>query len=171
MSREINAAARGGARSGSRDDARANGLWEHLVADLDSVPERERERLRRVGALRGHSVDDTHPPTHLRQQCLLVGEPVPATVTCDEETTRAIAAELAEARRKVARQVLRDGVARSARQWIDDCPGAITPVRRLPEPTVRRNRLRSGPVELGGAGSTADSTGPPLCSPTPRCVR
>ncbi|WP_432027965.1 M48 family metallopeptidase [Streptomyces sp. 1222.5] len=110
LSREINAAARGGARSGSRGDARANGLWEHLVADLDSVPERERERLRRVGALRGHSVDDTHPPTHLRQQCLLVGEPVPATVTCDEETTRAIAAELAAARRKVARQILRDGV-------------------------------------------------------------
>ncbi|ROP55570.1 hypothetical protein [Streptomyces sp. PanSC9] len=112
LNREVNAAARGGAHSGGRDDTRANGLWEHLVADLDSVPELERERLRRAGALRGHSVDDTHPPTHLRQQCLLVGEPVPATVTCDQETTGAIAAELAEARRKVARGIMRDGVAR-----------------------------------------------------------
>ncbi|MER5859181.1 M48 family metallopeptidase [Streptomyces sp900105245] len=111
LNREVNAAARGGAHSGGRDDTRANGLWEHLVADLDSVPELERERLRRAGALRGHSVDDTHPPTHLRQQCLRVGEPVPATVTCDQETTGAIAAELAEARRKVARRILRDGLA------------------------------------------------------------
>jgi hypothetical protein len=36
-----------------------------------SIPAHEYERLRRVGARRGHSVDSTHPPTHLRRTCLL----------------------------------------------------------------------------------------------------
>ncbi|MFF5016436.1 M48 family metalloprotease [Streptomyces sp. NPDC001165] len=110
LQREVNDAARSGARTGSRADDRANGLWERLTAYLESVPEHERERLRRAGALRGHSVDDTHPPTHLRRECLLVGAPTPAAVTSDGDRAHAVTTELTDARRQVARQILRDGV-------------------------------------------------------------
>jgi Zn-dependent protease with chaperone function len=37
-----------------------------LANHVQSLPERERERLRRVAAQRGSRVDDTHPPTPLR---------------------------------------------------------------------------------------------------------
>jgi Zn-dependent protease with chaperone function len=91
----------------SRRDA-WDGLWERLAAHVGSVPEREYERLRRVSALRGHSVDSTHPPTHARRQCVSEGEPRPALLTLDDDTSAAIATELAAARKRVAQQVIRD---------------------------------------------------------------
>jgi hypothetical protein len=97
---------RGTGRGGEQN---ADGLWEALVAHLDSVPESEFERQRRVGALRGHSVDASHPPTHLRRRLLLDGTPVPASVTKDTARTERIAGELADVRGTLAREVVRDG--------------------------------------------------------------
>ncbi|MEV7072819.1 hypothetical protein ACIQJT_29140 [Streptomyces sp. NPDC091972] len=76
---------------------------------MDSIPESEYERQRRAGALRGHSVDASHPPTHLRRRLLLEGPPVPASVTADPGRSERIAAELADVRRALAREVVRDG--------------------------------------------------------------
>ncbi|MFJ6570366.1 M48 family metallopeptidase [Streptomyces sp. NPDC091292] len=93
--------------SGGRTEV-ADGLWERLAAHTASVPEREYERLRRVAALRGHSVDATHPPTHLRRRCLADGEQSAALITVDRAMADAVAGELAAARAKLARQVVRD---------------------------------------------------------------
>ncbi|MDQ0763415.1 M48 family metallopeptidase [Streptomyces canus] len=96
-------------RTGRGGEQNADGLWEALVAHLDSVPESECERRRRVGALRGHSVDASHPPTHLRRRLLLDGTPVPAAVTADSVRAERIAGELADVRATLARDVVRDG--------------------------------------------------------------
>ncbi|MCX4553934.1 M48 family metallopeptidase [Streptomyces sp. NBC_01387] len=98
------------ARSRSRGrDARTVGpeLWERVVDHTASVPEHERERLRRVSVRRGHSVNSTHPPTHLRRQLLAESEPCAAEVVADSATVEAVAAELAGARAVVARAVVR----------------------------------------------------------------
>ncbi|MER6286280.1 M48 family metallopeptidase [Streptomyces sviceus] len=87
----------------------ADDLWEVLAAHMDSIPESEYERQRRVGALRGHSVDASHPPTHLRRRLLLDGTPVPALVTADTVRSERIAGELADLRGTLAREVVRDG--------------------------------------------------------------
>ncbi|MFE2022225.1 hypothetical protein ACFW9O_29730 [Streptomyces sp. NPDC059499] len=94
-------------RGTGRAEEWADGLWELLAAHMESIPEHEYERQRRVGARRGHSVDDTHPPTHLRRECLLVGAVMPAAVVTDDDREQRIAAELADARRQVARQIVR----------------------------------------------------------------
>lgn len=94
-------------RGTGRAEERADGLWELLAAHMESIPEHEYERQRRVGARRGHSVDDTHPPTHLRRQCLLAGAVTPAAVMTDNDREQRIAAELADARGQVARQIVR----------------------------------------------------------------
>ncbi|MFI6562511.1 hypothetical protein [Streptomyces sp. NPDC050534] len=77
---------------------------------MASIPAHEYERLRRVGARRGHSVDATHPPTHLRRTCLLAGTPVPATVLTDADGERTITGELAPARTALARRIAREGL-------------------------------------------------------------
>ncbi|MET9080092.1 M48 family metallopeptidase [Streptomyces sp. NPDC004232] len=107
---EANRAALGGSRSAREATARADELWGLLTAFAASVPEHEYERQRRAGALRGHQVDATHPPTHLRRACLLVGEPVAAAVVPQARRTERIATELAAARTEVARRLLRDGL-------------------------------------------------------------
>ncbi|MBO4256810.1 M48 family metallopeptidase [Streptomyces griseorubiginosus] len=106
---EANRAALGGSRSTRKATARADELWELLTAYAASVPEQEYERQRRAGARRGHQVDATHPPTHLRRACLLAGEPVTAAVMPQAHRTERIASELAAARTEVARRLLRDG--------------------------------------------------------------
>ncbi len=82
------------------------GLWDRLAARIDAVPESEHERLRRAGARRGHSVDATHPPTHLRRARLLASSPVPAAVTTGPAREAALSEELAGARERVARQIM-----------------------------------------------------------------
>lgn len=109
LQREVNLSALKAPRGRAAADALADGLWDRLAADLASVPEHERARLRRVAVLRGHSVDDSHPPTHLRHACLLIGEPLPAAVVSDPERELRIAGELADVRAKVARRIIRDG--------------------------------------------------------------
>ncbi|MET9467455.1 M48 family metallopeptidase [Streptomyces sp. NPDC006544] len=99
---------RGGAEGRAARDAAEQGLWEGLRARTVSVPESEYERLRRVSVRRGHSVDDTHPPTHLRRRCLTSAGALPARVVCDASRTEAVAAELAPVRAELARLVIRD---------------------------------------------------------------
>ncbi|MBO0652960.1 M48 family metallopeptidase [Streptomyces triculaminicus] len=96
-------------RSGRSGTGREAGqeLWAALAEHVASVPEREYERRRRAGALRGHGVDSTHPPTHLRRQRLAAASQHPAAVLLGEERDEAVAAELADARARVARLVLR----------------------------------------------------------------
>ncbi|ANS67460.1 peptidase M48, Ste24p [Streptomyces lincolnensis] len=91
----------------STDDS--EGLWEALTAHMTSIPPSEYDRQRRAAALRGHSVDSTHPPTHLRRRLLLTGPPAPATVTADAGRADLIATELTGARKALAREVVRDG--------------------------------------------------------------
>ncbi|CAM5337280.1 Protease HtpX [Streptomyces avidinii] len=104
----VAAQTRGGAAGRAARDAAEQGLWERLGERMGSVPEHESERLRRVSARRGHSVDDTHPPTHLRRRCLASAGAHPARVVCDASRTEAVAAELAPARAELARRVIRD---------------------------------------------------------------
>nr|BFD84193.1 hypothetical protein StreXyl84_35940 [Streptomyces sp. Xyl84] len=117
LRREISSAALTGARSARRtavasadtQDA-GGGLWARLAAHIASVPEYEYERQRRAGARRGHSVDATHPPTHLRRACLLAAPPSQAAVLLDDDRSGRITAELAGARAEVARRIVRDGM-------------------------------------------------------------
>ncbi|WP_327308352.1 M48 family metalloprotease [Streptomyces sp. NBC_01298] len=110
LRRESITAARAGGGSAGREarEAAERELWERLAARIDSVPEIEYERLRRVSARRGHSVDDTHPPTHLRRRCLATADPQPARVVWDGPRAQAVAAELAPARAVLGRRVIRD---------------------------------------------------------------
>ncbi|MFE2984688.1 hypothetical protein [Streptomyces sp. NPDC059262] len=94
-------------RGAAKRDEPGQGLWDRLAAYVESIPESEYERRRRVGVLRGHSVDATHPPTRLRRACLLARQAEPAAVRVDAAAVAAITAELADARRVVARSVLR----------------------------------------------------------------
>ncbi|WP_225799558.1 M48 family metalloprotease [Streptomyces sp. NK15101] len=91
----------------ARREDPSEGLWERLAAHAASVPERECERLRRVAERRGHQVDSTHPPTHLRRLRLTRGVPVPAVLVLDAARAAEVDAELAPARRSVARELVR----------------------------------------------------------------
>ncbi|MER7193905.1 M48 family metallopeptidase [Streptomyces flaveolus] len=104
---EVNRAALGGPRSTRKATDRADDLWEMLTTYTASIPEHEYERQRRAGARRGHQVDTTHPPTHLRRACLLAGQPERAAVMPQAHRTELIATELAPARTEVARRLLR----------------------------------------------------------------
>ncbi|MEU5087359.1 M48 family metallopeptidase [Streptomyces sp. NPDC021356] len=114
LRRERNNAALTGSRSARRTATASadgtDGLWPRLAAHMASVPEHEYERQRRAGARRGHSVDSTHPPTHLRRACLLAGPPAQAAVLLDDDRLGRITAELTGARAEVARSIVRDGV-------------------------------------------------------------
>ncbi|MFC9294905.1 M48 family metallopeptidase [Streptomyces sp. NPDC057011] len=104
----VAAQVRGGRAGREARDRAEQGLWERLARHAGAVPEREYERLRRVAARRGHHVDSTHPPTHLRRRVAAAGEPHPAQVVCEDSRTAAIAAELAPARTVLARRVIRE---------------------------------------------------------------
>ncbi|OQR59567.1 peptidase, M48 family protein [Streptomyces maremycinicus] len=107
--REANRAALTGSGGHRGAEDRADGLWERLMAHVASIPDSEYERQRRVAALRGHSVDATHPPTHLRRAALAAGERLSAAVVVEGDRADRIAGELAEARRLVGRRIIREG--------------------------------------------------------------
>ncbi|MFE9407748.1 hypothetical protein ACFYN0_02955 [Streptomyces sp. NPDC006704] len=86
--------------------ATADDLWERIAERAATVPEREYERLRRLAAPRGHSVDSTHPPTHPRRHLITAGSPQTAAVVVDAQRSAAIATELAPPRTTAARAVL-----------------------------------------------------------------
>ncbi|MFI6148658.1 M48 family metallopeptidase [Streptomyces sp. NPDC051109] len=104
----VGAQMHGGSAGREARDAAERGLWERLASRIAAVPEHEYERLRRVAARRGHRVDSTHPPTHLRRRCAAAGGPYAAQVTYDGARGAAVAQELASARAAVARRVIRD---------------------------------------------------------------
>ncbi|MEU3062640.1 M48 family metallopeptidase [Streptomyces subrutilus] len=85
-----------------------DGLWERLAEYVAGVPEQEYERLRRVAARRGHGVDATHPPTHLRRRCVEVPGPFAPQVPYGASRAAAVAGELGPARALLAREVIRD---------------------------------------------------------------
>ncbi|MFH8626699.1 hypothetical protein ACH4A8_33230 [Streptomyces vietnamensis] len=91
----------------ARREDPAEGLWERLAAHAESVPEHEYERLRRVAERRGHQVDSTHPPTHLRHRRLPRGVPGGALIVLDAARAAEVDAELAEAKRGAARELVR----------------------------------------------------------------
>ncbi|MFD9306470.1 M48 family metallopeptidase [Streptomyces sp. NPDC060048] len=92
----------------SARDQGEDGLWERLAGHFAAVPEHEYERLRRVAARRGHTVDATHPPTHLRRRCAAAAGPFPQQVPYDASRAAAVSGELAAARAVLAREVIRD---------------------------------------------------------------
>ncbi|MFE2141218.1 M48 family metallopeptidase [Streptomyces sp. NPDC059456] len=104
----VAAGMRGGPSGREAREGAEQGLWERLAQRMGAVPEHEYERLRRVAARRGHSVDSTHPPTHLRRRCAAASGPYPAQVTYDEDRATAVAHELAPARAALAARVIRD---------------------------------------------------------------
>ncbi|MCX4633357.1 M48 family metallopeptidase [Streptomyces sp. NBC_01443] len=104
----VAAQVRGGSAGRQARERAEQGLWERLASHVGAVPEHEYERLRRVAARRGHSVDSTHPPTHLRRRCAATGGPYAAQVTYDEDRASTVAQELAPARAALARRVIRD---------------------------------------------------------------
>ncbi|MER7468161.1 M48 family metallopeptidase [Streptomyces sp. NPDC097981] len=104
----VAAQVQGGSAGREARERAEQGLWERLALRMGAVPEHEYERLRRVAARRGHSVDSTHPPTHLRRRCAAAGGPYPAQVTYDEGCAAAVAQELAPARAALAIRVIRD---------------------------------------------------------------
>lgn len=106
----VSARMRGGAAGREAVELAEQQLWDRLAERMAAVPAHEYERLRRVSARRGHSVDDTHPPTHLRRRCLAAGDPLPAAVVRDDERLAAVEHELAPARTSLARAVIRDHV-------------------------------------------------------------
>ncbi|MBC7268434.1 MAG: M48 family metalloprotease [Streptomyces sp.] len=109
LRREINTRRMAGRRRPGGAEASA-GLWEALTGYADGIPEWEYERRRRVAALRGHSVDSTHPPTHLRRRHLLRTARQAGTVVTDGAREDRVAAELAEAKARTARELVRDGL-------------------------------------------------------------
>ncbi|MGW6919597.1 M48 family metallopeptidase [Kitasatospora sp. NPDC054939] len=96
-------------RTGHRDPAPAADtdlLWQELRTRLADVPEQEWERLLRRSRHEGHTVDATHPPTHLRIALVAGRPPVPAAVTPTTAECAAIDAELAVHRTRIARALL-----------------------------------------------------------------
>lgn len=83
-------------------------LFAELERAVSGVPERERERRRRVARLEDARLDDTHPPTAKRLELLEGREPVDAAVVCGGEQAEAIDAELAAHRESVQVALLDD---------------------------------------------------------------
>lgn len=100
---------RGGRRDPGQAEEGAERLWEILAGDVESIPEREYERRRRVGAAREHRVDSSHPPTYLRRERLLACPSAPAAVVMSDDHERRISDELAVVRRRLAEELIRNG--------------------------------------------------------------
>ncbi|MET9378668.1 M48 family metallopeptidase [Streptomyces sp. NPDC002992] len=100
----------GGPRRREDREERADGLWERVAAQVASAPQREYERLRRVSELRGHSVDDTHPPTHLRRRHVARGDHHTPGIVLDASREAAVDGELRQPAQAMARQIVRDGL-------------------------------------------------------------
>ena len=99
---------RGQLSGAAREEARRHPeqLWERLAAEVASVPEHERRRLRRADERQGHAVDATHPPTHLRRDCLALAPATTPAVVVDAAREERISAELSSARRTIALRYL-----------------------------------------------------------------
>jgi Zn-dependent protease with chaperone function len=74
-----------------------------FVAELSA---KEWERLRRLDARLGTSIDSTHPPTNLRVELLRQKPPQTARITMSETESAAISAELAGARSSIGERLV-----------------------------------------------------------------
>jgi hypothetical protein len=87
----------------------AHGSGEDVFAALRdavrTVPDRERERRRRIARLEHTRLDATHPPTGHRIRITEAQGDAPPLVVLDETRARAIEDELAERRHAVARDL------------------------------------------------------------------
>ncbi|MFD3533199.1 hypothetical protein [Streptomyces sp. NPDC058664] len=92
---------------GARREDPAEGLWERLAAHAVSIPEHEYERLRRVAERRGHQVDSTHPPPHLRHRRLKQSARVEAGIVLTAPRAAEVDAAPAGVRLSVARELVR----------------------------------------------------------------
>ncbi|WP_327064827.1 M48 family metallopeptidase [Kitasatospora sp. NBC_01302] len=84
----------------------AQALWDGLAQYVDSVPDIERERRRRLAARQGTAVDAWHPPTHLRIRLQAQRPEQPAALLADAVDWSAIHAELEDSRWRTAILVL-----------------------------------------------------------------
>ena len=91
------------ARNGGSADVFAD-----FAAAVAAMPEHERERRRRVAALEGARLDDTHPPTAMRIELLESRPRHEPAVVLDDEGSKAIDAELAARRADFQRELVED---------------------------------------------------------------
>jgi Zn-dependent protease with chaperone function len=103
LGRVVEEPARRRAVTGVRDAA---GLLDEARAAVVAVPERERERRRRVARLEGTRLLDTHPPSGLRIALLEQRPHRPARVTLDAAASERIDAELSVHVPEVERRLL-----------------------------------------------------------------
>jgi Zn-dependent protease with chaperone function len=89
----------------------ADGLLEELVSTAHDVPERERERRRRVARLEGTRLLGTHPPTGLRIALLRERPHTGPRVGLDAATSLLVDQELAPFVAAVERKLLDRGSA------------------------------------------------------------
>jgi len=75
-------------------------LFDEIEAAVESIPERERERRRRVARLEDARLDATHPPTGLRIRLLEERPRREPRVAADVARRAAVDAELAHFRRQ-----------------------------------------------------------------------
>jgi Zn-dependent protease with chaperone function len=85
--------------------------WATLDAAV-APPERELRRLLLASERRGHSVDSSHPPTHLRVSLVRSRPDVAGELQVDAEWTDSISAELAPTRARLRRRLRDDMVNR-----------------------------------------------------------
>ncbi len=85
----------------------ADALLERALRELDAVPERERERRRRVARLESARLDATHPPTAFRIELVEARGKQEPKVILDPGRSAAIDAEL-QPRRRAVEQTLVD---------------------------------------------------------------
>lgn len=95
-----------GHRAAARPADIAQALWNGLAEYVDSVPDIERERRRRLAAREAAAVDAWHPPTHLRVRLRAQRPEQSAALLADTVDWTAIHAELEDARWRVAILVL-----------------------------------------------------------------
>jgi Zn-dependent protease with chaperone function len=95
-----------GPRTHGNRDERVDALWQRIVETVNSVPESEIARRRLAGEKRGHAVDSSHPPTHLRRAILLLAQAGSPEVVIDAAREGRIEAELFTARRTVGADCL-----------------------------------------------------------------
>ena len=89
-----------------------NGMGADLLTDLSAavaaMPKRERERIRRVAALEGARLSDTHPPTAMRIELLESRPRRKPRVVLEDEGSKAIDDELAIRRADLHRELVED---------------------------------------------------------------
>jgi Zn-dependent protease with chaperone function len=83
-------------------------MFASLATTFASVPERERDRRRRVARLEESRLDDSHPPTARRIELLERREPLEPQVVLGDDRSAAIDGELARRRRSVQATLVDD---------------------------------------------------------------